>query len=91
MNHTFLFKDLCSVLAALVLSLFVAEEAGAYDERNFISEAYFSAVSESGGESLVKTGGGWFPYPAYEDRAGWAQLFGADAARIIKQGEKLLG
>ena len=91
MNHSFLFRDLCSVLASLVLSLFVAEEAGAYDERNFISEAYASAVSENGGESLVKTGGGWFPYPAYEDRDGWAQLFGADAARIIKQGEKLLG
>ena len=78
------------MLAAVSLSWLAAPDAGAYEERNYISAAYSAALSDNGGESLVKVGGGWFPYPAYEDREGWAQLLGADAARIIRQGEKLL-
>ena len=90
MNHKLLLKGLCPVLAAVSLSWLAAPDAGAYEERNYISAAYSAALSDNGGESLVKVGGDWFPYPAYEDREGWAQLLGADAARIIRQGEKLL-
>lgn len=40
-------------------------------------------------ESFV-AGKAWFPFPAYEDRTGWAALFGPDAEKVIKRGEQLL-
>ena len=40
-------------------------------------------------ESFV-AGKAWFPFPAYEDRAGWAALFGPDAEKVIRRGEQLL-
>ena len=91
MKSDILLKIMCMVLATGLLSALMSSEAGAYEERNYVSSAYSAALSENGGESLVKTGGDWFPYPSCSDREGWARLFGADASRIIGQGEKLLG
>lgn len=65
-------------------------DAGAYEERNFIMKAYDQALYKSGEPSLVKTGGDWFPYPDYNDRAAWDSLFARDAGRVIAQGEQLL-
>lgn len=65
-------------------------DAGAYEERNFIRKAYDQALYKSGEPSLVKTGGDWFPYPDYNDRAAWDSLFARDAGRVIAQGEQLL-
>ena len=78
------------MLAAAGLTAAVSADAGAYEERNYISAAYASALAENGGEPLVRTGGEWFPYPDYGDREGWEELFGKDAARIVTQGEKYL-
>lgn len=62
----------------------------AYEERNYITEAYLEAAEKAGTSSLVTAGGDWFPYPDYDDRDGWARIFGNDTGRIIAQGEKLL-
>ena len=78
------------ILAAAGLSMAVSLDAGAYEERNYISAAYAEAVSENGGVSLIKTGGDWFPYPDYDDREGWSRLLGDGAARIVSEGEKYL-
>ena len=86
MKSEILLKIMCMVLATGLLSALMPSEACAYEERNYVSSAYSAALSENGGESLVKTGGDWFPYPSCSDREGWARLFGADASRIIGQG-----
>lgn len=83
-------KCLWAILPAGILSLSASVEAGAYEERNYISKAYREAVENAGTENLVKAGGDWFPYPAYEDRDGWSRLFGEDSVRIVAEGERLL-
>ena len=91
MKQTRLLDLMLSAAACMVMTMLVSARAEAYEERNYISTAYYAALAENGGESLVRTGGDWFPYPQYGDREGWSEVFGKDAARIISQGEKYLG
>lgn len=82
------------IAAAVAVSasfFFSVQEAAAYEERNFIHKAYAKALHESGDTTLVKAGGGWFPYPGYGDRAAWQKIFAQDAGRIISLGEGYLG
>lgn len=46
--------------------------------------------SKPGVAESFAAGKAWFPFPAYEDRAGWAALFGPDAGKVIRRGEQLL-
>ena len=87
-NRNFSFAAIAAILLSLSSS---APDAWAYEQRNHIAAAYEAAIEDNGGESLVKVGGDWFPYPDYEDREGWASLFGNDASRIISCGEEYLG
>ena len=83
-------KSLLFSIVTLSCFLYGAAESRAYEERNYISAAYEAAIAANGGKSLVSTGGGWFPYPDWSDREGWASLLGNDAARIVAEGEKYL-
>ena len=41
-------------------------------------------------KNVFVPGGGWFPYPDYEDRDGWNALLGKHTDRLVKAGEKYL-
>ncbi len=45
--------------------------------------------SEGVAEAFV-AGKQWFPYPEYEDREGWAAIFGPIAPEMVAKGEELL-
>ena len=48
------------------------------------------ACAAAGGTGIFHAGGDWYPFPAYEDRAGWDRLTGDMKAALIKQGNKYL-
>jgi hypothetical protein len=63
-------KIFIAVLAVLLTTLSLS----AREDRNLIQGQY-NAISDK--TSVFKTGGEWFPYPAYSDRAGWDSIVGS--------------
>ena len=74
------------VLAAIAV-LLTALTISAREDRNLIQGQY-NAISDK--TSVFKTGGEWFPYPAYSDRAGWDRIVGSYKKKVVKNGEKYL-
>ena len=72
-----------SLIAIFLLNFY---PLSAYEERNII----MSELEETGLASLSLAGGSWFPYPEYEDRQIWDELFGSSAERVIQMAEKYL-
>lgn len=76
-----------TTLLSILLSVAALIRAAAGNDGLNILQAEYSkpGVAES-----FAAGKAWFPFPAYEDRAGWAALFGPDAGKVIRRGEQLL-
>ncbi len=51
---------------------------------------FYSKYREAGVAESFVAGSRWFPYPDYEDRAGWEALFGPYARDIVAEAEPLL-
>lgn len=78
-----------TILLSILLScaaLIPVSAATGDDDLNILQAEY---AKPGVAESFV-AGKAWFPFPAYEDRTGWAALFGPDAEKVIKRGEQLL-
>lgn len=76
-----------TTLLSILLSVAALIRAAAGNDGLNLLQAEYSkpGVAES-----FAAGKAWFPFPAYEDRAGWAALFGPDAGKVIRRGEQLL-
>lgn len=57
-----------------------------YEHRDLISREYMSSAAASS----IRPGGEWFPYPEYQDREGWASLFGDAAGETVTEAERYL-
>ena len=55
-------------------------------QKNRLTEMY----GELRDKSVFVPGGDWFPYPAYSDRKGWAELLGDSVEYLVRAGEKYL-
>ena len=53
-------------------------------QKNRLTELY----RELSKENVFVTGGEWFPYPDYSDRAGWDALIGDNKSFLVNAGEK---
>ena len=75
-----------TLLSILLSAVTLIRAAAGNDSLNILQAEYSKPdVAES-----FAAGKAWFPFPAYEDRAGWAALFGPDAEKVIRRGEQLL-
>lgn len=83
-------KPMKSIIIPLVLAcatLLPAMAAGEGAEPRGLLQTQYEKPGVA--QSFV-AGKEWFPLPDYEERSAWAELFGPDAERLIRQGEKLL-
>ena len=72
-------SNLITALAAVLLCI------SAGGQTTPMADAYKAA-----GPDAFAAGRDWYPYPSYEDRKGWAEIFGDDAKAFIARGEKRL-
>ena len=75
-----------TLLSILLSAVTLIRAAAGNDGLNLLQAEY----SKPGVAESFAAGKAWFPFPAYEDRAGWAALFGPDAGKVIRRGEQLL-
>ena len=75
-----------TLLSILLSAVTLIRAAAGNDGLNILQAEY----SKPGVAESFVAGKAWFPFPAYEDRAGWAALFGPDAEKVIRRGEQLL-
>ena len=75
-----------TLLSILLSAVTLIRAAAGNDGLNILQAEY----SKPGVAESFAAGKAWFPFPAYEDRAGWAALFGPDAGKVIRRGEQLL-
>ena len=72
-----------TLLSILLSAVTLIRAAAGNDGLNILQAEY----SKPGVAESFVAGKAWFPFPAYEDRAGWAALFGPDAEKVIRRGE----
>ncbi|MBQ9549037.1 MAG: heparinase II/III family protein [Bacteroidales bacterium] len=75
---------LSCLVAAMLLQASVLQ---AREPRHLFWDAYNELPDKA---SVIKPGGEWFPYPAYEDREGWEKLTKFSKKNYIAAGEKAL-
>lgn len=76
-----------TTILSILLSVAALLPAAADDYGPDILQAEYA---KPGVADAFVAGKAWFPFPAYEDRPGWAALFGPDAQKVIQRGEQLL-
>lgn len=74
------------LIAAFVLNL-ASVPVQAREDR-FPFQQQLSKIQDK--SAVFKTGGAWFPYPAYSDREAWEKLTAPYRKNILKNGEKFL-
>ncbi|MCD8302173.1 MAG: heparinase, partial [Prevotellaceae bacterium] len=74
----------------LILSALLLLPAVAFAQPLGEPGIFQSKFEESGVAESFAAGKQWLPYPAYEDRDGWAALLGDSAVELIRRGEDYL-
>lgn len=80
-------NTLCRLFLSFCLLVVAGVSAHAYTERNLLQK---TAGSEEKLKEVLVMNQAWVPYPAYNDRAAWDALLGADKETLIRAGEKQL-
>jgi hypothetical protein len=57
---------------------------------NFTPQRLYGKYLDLLPEKVFSYDGSWFPYPAYSDREGWAEILGSNADYLISVGEKYI-
>lgn len=78
-------KKLILVAAAVILAA-VTTAARTDGTPGLVESEY----NRPGVATSFVAGKDWFPYPHYTDRKAWSEIFAADSARTVSQGEKYL-
>jgi len=77
------------LLIAAILSVAAVSSRGQSSVPPRTHTACRDALAASGTDCF-KTGGGWMPFPAYSDRAGWEALMGDKADGYVKNAERYI-
>lgn len=68
--------------------VFIVAATAAVSAQNHLFENAYNRVQDK--KAVVKPGGAWFPYPAYEDRAAWDKLSASFKDVILKKADTFL-